>query len=286
MIIESPSNPAVKTLRSLEQPKQVKARCQFLVEGVRAVEDGLNAGFEPDICLYNSELLRRTERGTRLLEALAALTRSHPSADILEASPRALEAAASTLHPQGVVAAFRVIKWDRSAAPRQVAPLAVICDGIRDPGNLGTILRTAEAAGVSAVYLSPTCVEAHNPKVVRAAMGAHFRLPIYALAWPEMGQALRELGIAESQLFATDAAASTPYERVDWTQPGALLVSNEAHGLSEEAARLAGDGKQVIGIPMLGGTESLNAATAAAVVLFEAARQRRAKAGTSDAGEK
>jgi TrmH family RNA methyltransferase len=279
-MIDSPANPTVKALRSLDRPKHARERGHFLVEGVRAVEDGLRAGFFPDICLYNGDLLRRTERGARLLDALIEGARQHPSSTVLEATPRAIEAAADTLHPQGVVAAFPLVEWDRDrvSARHESAPLALVCDDIQDPGNLGTILRTAEAAGVAAAYLSPRCVDAYNPKVVRAAMGAHFRLPLYALPWPGIEQALRELGVPRERVFATDAEAATPYDQVDWTLYSALVVSNEAHGLTPEASALAGGGKQVIAIPMLGGTESLNAATAAAVVLFEAARQRRAAA--------
>src|SRR5689334_16728579 len=100
-VIDSPSNSTVKALRSLDQPKQVRARGQFLVEGVRAVEDGLRAGFVPDICLYNSDLLGRTGRGGSLLERLLEAAETHRGVTMLEATPRALEAASSTLHPQG-----------------------------------------------------------------------------------------------------------------------------------------------------------------------------------------
>src|SRR3954454_3732432 len=127
-MIDSLSNATVKVLRSLDQPKQVRARRQFLVEGVRAVEDGLRAGFVPDVCLYNGELLRRTERGARLLGKLLELTKSRPRPAILEATPRALEAASATLHPQGVVAAFPLIEWARQGVPEGSTPLALVCD--------------------------------------------------------------------------------------------------------------------------------------------------------------
>src|SRR5436853_5898166 len=112
MLIDSPSNPTVKALRSLEQAKGRAKRRQFLVEGVRAVEDGLRSGHWPALCLYNHDLLVRTERGTRLLEEL-----THPIGDSntqplpIEASQRALEAVSGTQHPQGIVAAFPIIEW-------------------------------------------------------------------------------------------------------------------------------------------------------------------------------
>src|SRR5438270_12306532 len=116
MVIESPANPAVKALRSLELPKNVRARGEFLVEGVRAVEDGLRAGLWPATCLFNPELLERTERGASLLRQLnRPAGKSLTGAGPLEATQRALEAASATQHPQGVVAAFPLVAWPEPA---------------------------------------------------------------------------------------------------------------------------------------------------------------------------
>ena len=112
-------------------------------------------------------------------------------------------------------------------------------------------------------------------------MGAHFRLPIFSAGWGDIASGLGALGIEDEQVCATDAEATLPYDQVDWRLPSALIVSNEAHGLSDQARRLAGE---IVTIPMAGRTESLNAATAAAVILFEAARQRRV--GSEHAGAK
>jgi TrmH family RNA methyltransferase len=273
MLIESTANPIVKTLRSLELPKGRQARRQFLVEGVRAVEEGLRAGRWPELCLYNRELLVRTERGAKLLKQLTAKDAGHKDRPApIEASQRAIEAVSATQHPQGIVAAFSFIEWEVPSAQPGVTPLALVCDNIQDPGNLGTLLRTAEAAGVQAVWLSPECVDIYSPKVVRAAMGAHFRLPMFSSAWADIWAGLRTTGIPDERVFATDTEAEMPYDYVDWRQPSALIVSNEAHGLGKEASRMAGG---IITIPMFGEAESLNAATAAAVILFETARQRR-----------
>jgi TrmH family RNA methyltransferase len=190
-----------------------------------------------------------------------------------EASERAIAAAAATQHPQGVVASFALPDWALPNA-QDSAPLALVSDDIQDPGNLGTILRTAEAAGVAAVLLTPNSVDLYNPKVVRAGMGAHFRLPTFRdLRWEQIRDMLEQMGIPPDRLFATDTAAGLTYDAVEWSQPTALIISNEAHGLGAEAREAARS--NLIGIPMLGSTESLNAAMAATVVLFEAARQRR-----------
>ncbi|MDQ6695576.1 MAG: RNA methyltransferase [Chloroflexota bacterium] len=252
------------------------------MEGVRGMEDALRAGVSPTICLFNRALLKRTPRGIELWRSISGMaaiviTGSGSQGKTQEASERALEAAAGTLHPQGIVAAFAIPRWPVPAPVAKGVALALICDNVQDPGNLGTILRTAEAAGVNAVWLSPDCVDPFNPKVVRAGMGAHFRLPIYSdNDWQQIGTALMALGVTDGHIYATEAEAKTLYYSCDWRSPTALIVSNEAHGLSRAAREfLQENGGGTVSIPMSGRTESLNAAVAAAVILFEAARQRR-----------
>jgi TrmH family RNA methyltransferase len=145
--------------------------------------------------------------------------------------------------------------------------LILIIDRLRDPGNLGTILRSAEAAGAGLVCLAPGTVDPYNPKVVRGAMGAHFRLPLANPDWPAIAN--RVTGRA---VWLADAAGDVTYDAVDWTQPSALVVGGETTGVGREASLLA-TGR--VSIPMATGAESLNAAMAATVLLFEAARQRR-----------
>jgi TrmH family RNA methyltransferase len=137
------------------------------------------------------------------------------------------------------------------------APLALVIDRLRDPGNLGTLLRSAAAAGVNAVYLSPETVDPWNPKVVRAGMGTHFRVPLITL---DVGT-LDELRQRLPRRMVASAAATRPYDACDWTE-----------GVGPE---LKTWGTEEVGIPLEHGVESLNAAVAGAVILFEAARQRR-----------
>ncbi len=172
-----------------------------------------------------------------------------------------MAACSDTQTPQGVLAVVPFVNLE----PRP--GLLLILDGIRDPGNLGTILRSAESAGVGQVLLAPGTVDLYNPKVVRGAMGAHLRLPALSQDWHSIGQRARDRAV-----WLADAAGDTAYHAVDWTQPSALLVGGEASGAGQEAADLA-TGK--LSIPMTGGAESLNAAMAATIILFEAARQRQ-----------
>ncbi len=151
--------------------------------------------------------------------------------------------------------------------PMQPRPnLLLILDGVTNPGNLGTMLRTAAAAGVDGVLLGPNCVDAYNPKVVRGGMGAHLRLPLAALSWEEIAAQ-----VAHMQVWLADVAAGVAYTAVDWRQPSALVVGSEAWGVGEMANRVA-NGR--LTIPMYTATESLNAAMAAGIILFEAVRQR------------
>jgi len=148
-----------------------------------------------------------------------------------------------------------------------------VLDGVRDPGNLGTILRAAEASGVVRTVALVDCADAYGPKVVRAAMGAHFHLTILADAtWSEV-----ERLVAGRPVWLAEMRGGVAYDGVDWRRDSALIVGGEAAGASGEAERLA---TGVVSIPMAGRAESLNAAMAASIIVFEAARQRRT--GTTD----
>jgi RNA methyltransferase, TrmH family len=272
-VIDSPSNERVKEMQALAVPKGRKEQGRFLVEGVRLVSDALRSGWKPESALLNSDLLTRTGEGRQLLYKLDALRAQEKYHQTLNyASERALAAASDTRHPQGIVASFKLPAWEWPGAIEW--PLLLVCDDIQDPGNLGTILRSAEAAGVQAVLLTTNCVDIYNPKVVRAGMGAHFRLPTFPdMPWERVRSTVGDAGVLPERIFAADAGGVLNYDQVDWKHASTLIISNEAHGLSEPARQTAHGG--ILSVPMLGGTESLNSAMAATVILFEAARQRR-----------
>lgn len=254
--ISSPDNEKVKYLRSLRDHQGRQRASHYLIEGVRLLEEALNAGVTPSLVLVDEETLAQTPRGRELRRRLARI-------GYLPATTRALRAAAETVTPQGVVAAVPL-----PSLPRNEGTTVLVVDGVSDPGNLGTILRTAEAAGARPVLLAPGTGDAFAPKVVRAGMGAHFRLPLVSGSWEEL-----EPYLEERSVWLAQAGAGTPYYQVDWRRPSALIIGSEAAGPSPEARRRA---TGTVTIPMEGPTESLNAAIAAAVVLFEALRQRSA----------
>jgi len=256
-MITSLANERVKQVRALQAQRRARLReGRFVVEGVRLVEEAVAAGTPLD-CAFYLEAVEAEERARALLDALRG-----QGVPIIPVSEAVMRACSDTETPQGVLA---VAAQSHLAAPAHLT-LAVVVDRLRDPGNLGTILRTAAAAGVELALLSPGTVDAYNPKVVRGAMGAHFRLPLRHSGWAEIAARLAGLPV-----WLAEAREGQPYWQVDWRGPVALIVGGEAEGTSPEAAALA-TGR--VTIPMPGGTESLNTAVAAAVLLFEAVRQR------------
>ena len=257
-MIESQANPHVKHIRSLAADRKDRRRERlFVIEGVRLVADALVGGALLDLALYAPVQLEVTQAGQALLDQLETLAVAHP------ASAQVVAAASDTVHPQGVVA---VARWPQIEPG--VPGIMLVLDAIQDPGNMGALLRSAEAVGVAEVLGTIGTVDVYSPKVVRAAMGAHMHLALTQdLSWDAIAERLALV----DQVYAADAAAKMPYFAADWRQPSALIIGNEAHGLSEDARALA---RCPVGIPMPGRAESLNAAVAGSVILFEALRQR------------
>jgi TrmH family RNA methyltransferase len=180
-----------------------------------------------------------------------------------------LRAASDTQAPQGILAVLA----QRSLPLPEPLDFAFIPDGVRDPGNLGSMLRTAAAAGAGAVLLPAGTVDGFAPKVVRSGMGAHFRLPVHACPWDEIRRLVQDSGLS---VYLAAAGDGLPYTQADFRGPLALVIGGEAEGAGSEAQALA---HQRVSIPMPGGVESLNAAAAAAILLFEVVRQRKEKPG-------
>jgi TrmH family RNA methyltransferase len=257
-MIESQANPHVKHIRSLAADRKDRRRERlFVLEGVRLVADALEHGCELALALYAPGQLDQTAAGRELRIRLEGMPH------VYSATAQVVAAASDTVSPQGVVALAR---WP-SIEPG-LPGLVLVLDAIQDPGNIGTLLRSAEAVGVAEVLCTVGTVDAYSPKVVRAAMGAHFHLAVEQdLGWEQVGERLAFV----DHVYAADAEASMPYYAADWRQPAALIIGNEAHGLSEAAREQA---RNLIGIPMRGRAESLNAAVAGSVIMFEALRQR------------
>jgi TrmH family RNA methyltransferase len=257
-MISSLANTKVKYVRRLQAEKRLRLRENvFVVEGTRWITELVQLARIPDIVFYTDEWINTASNET-ILQQLPGTKQV--------VSEQVMQAMSDTQTPPGILAVLPVepLPWPKTPS------FLLILDRVTNPGNLGTILRTAGAAGVEGVILGPGCVDAYNPKAVRGGMGAHLRLPIQTATWPEIKQMVQGLSV---WLAVVDG--DMVYTAVPWTQPSALIIGGEASGAGSQAKNLA---NTPITIPMHAATESLNAAVAAAVILFEAARQRQTQA--------
>jgi RNA methyltransferase, TrmH family len=256
-------NPRIQQVRALlGRAKDRQEAGEFVVEGVRLAEEAWQSGRSARLVLFSQKL---SQRGREVVVGLAA-----GGAEVEEVAEQVLAALSDTENSQGILA---ILPREPGIQLPAALDFVVIADTIRDPGNLGTLLRTAAAAGAQAALLSPGCADPFSPKVLRAAMGAHFHLPILEMEWTEIRASLKHPS-APLQVFLADIQANLAYWQVDLRCPLAIMVSNEAQGASPEGRALA---DQMLLIPMPGKSESLNAAVAAGIVLFEVVRQRTLK---------
>lgn len=249
-MISSPNNARLKRVRTLFQyGKRRRVERHFVLEGVRLIADALAAAAPLEFILYRPD--------TTITEILQqADTQDIPC---LEVEEKLFNQLTDTPSPQGILAVSPFPELPLPENPN----LVLILSSIADPGNLGTILRTAAAVGVDNVILTPRSVDPYNPKSVRGAMGAHFRIPIEQWSWEQ----IREINLP---LLVADAGGSNDIYATDFSNAVAIVVGSEAHGPDEQLLSIA---DQVVKIPMTSG-ESLNAAMAASVILYEIYRQR------------
>jgi TrmH family RNA methyltransferase len=258
-MITSVHNPRIQAVRKLQAQSRVRRKHgEFVIEGLRLAEEALNSNWQARLVLFTEQL---DQRGQAVLAGFSA--RRVPTEQV---SASVMAAISQTETPQGIVIVLAIKPLPLPASLHFV----LILDGMRDPGNLGAILRTAVAAGVQVVLLAPGCTDAWSPKVLRAGMGAHFRLPILSQTWPELSDTLTQSG-SNLHIYLADSSAGMPYTQADFRSPLALIIGGEAAGAGAESQSMA---EKRVHIPMPGGSESLNAAAAASILLFEVQRQR------------
>lgn len=254
--ISSPRNERVKLVRQLQSRARTRRQENRLVlEGVRLIADALHSGGQPDFVFVDEDARAQNDA----VRDLAARLESS-GVLCLDVTAALMQDMSDTETPQGILGVF---PWPDLPVPADPL-LVLVIDGWRDPGNLGTVLRTAAAAGVPLVALIPGTVDATNPKVLRAGMGAHFRVPVAALTWDDL-----RAQFPDHALYLADMGGDTPYDAVDWSRPALVAVGEEAHGLSDDARALP---HTVIHIPMLPDAESLNAAVSASLLIYAARR--------------
>lgn len=258
-MITSTQNPKIQKIRSLiAQSKERKKTNQFVIEGVRLCEEAMQADWEFEYILFSDNL---SERGQEIIRLATQKT-----IPVDEIPFDLMKKIADTEYPQGIIC----VLYQKHQELPENPDFVLICDSIKDPGNLGIILRSANAAQAQTVIVSPNSTDIFSPKVVRAGMGAHFHMPILQLDWYEIEEICKNPFHSLKTIIAS-ANATTSLWQLDLTQPTAIIIGSEATGPCPEAQQLA---DQMIKIPMPGSSESLNAAIAASIILFEVVRQR------------
>ncbi len=266
-MITSTSNERVRKVVSLmEKSKARREEDAFVIEGMKMLREAPVLQVR-EVYVTARFLDKATEEDKEILWRYGAE----------EVSEDVMKKMAATQTPQGVLAVIsqyhytleEVIKG-YNQDDENARPLMLILENIQDPGNVGTMLRSGEGAGVTGIILSKGSADIYNPKVIRSTMGSIFRMPfIYVESVPQVLETLKASGI---HTYAAHLKGEKNYDELDYTQPTAFLIGNEGNGLTKETADAA---DTYILIPMKGEVESMNAATSAAILTFEASRQRR-----------
>ena len=254
--ITSAKNPLVKALRSLRERKGREAAGQFLVEGEVMLREAMKCGLTVREALAEESALPLA----KALEAAGARVYVVPRS--------LLETVCDTRTPQGICAAVDL----PAPLPLSQAPARIVAlDGVQDPGNVGTIWRTADAAGFGGLLLGAGCADPLSPKVQRSSMGSGFRLPYMAVE--TLPEALSELRARGWRVVASDLRGEDFYHRPDPGERFVLVIGSEAHGIGEGTRAVA---DMLVKLPMRGGAESLNAAVAAGIMMYEMTRNAAA----------
>jgi RNA methyltransferase, TrmH family len=263
-VITSTRNRTVAAATRLQKRGIREQRGRFLVEGAQAAAEALDAGALESVFFT-------AETGGRVSEIVEAARRA--GLPVVEVTPQVMGHLTSTVTPQGLVGEARFVDVPLEAIPIEAGMVPVLCS-VRDPGNAGTILRSADAAGAAGVVFTTESVDAYNGKTVRASAGSLFHIPVVREVSPE--EAVERFRGAGSQILAADANGELDAHDADLSRPTALLLGNEAWGLTSEVRTLA---DATVRIPIRGKAESLNLAAAATLFLFEAARPGRGGQG-------
>ncbi len=266
-LISSPDNPLIKEFARLARSrKQRRASGLVAIEGPNLLEQALAAGLAPAVVLFTPEYY--AGRGRLLIDSLPITVRRAPVVEKVFAKLSATET------PQGVAALIPYREPDPAALLTGTLTLALLLDRLQDPGNMGTILRTAAAAGVEAVFYTPGSADPLSPKVLRSTAGALFQIPVARVREPlPLVEKLQRDGL---QVTAAAPRAEQIYWNADFRRPTLFIIGNEKSGISPDLCAAA-DG--TVAIPQAGGQDSLNAAVAAAILIYEAVRQRHHAGG-------
>lgn len=257
------SNPLIKRVRSLREKKHRKREGLFLAEGLRILTEAREAGFLPEM------LFRCTDRDAHSLEIALEGEVLAAGGDVIETSADILSKLSGKDNPQTVIGVYREMATPLESLDRNVAQIWLVAQAMRDPGNLGTMLRTGDAVGAGGLILLDDCTDPFSVEAVRASMGAIFTQKLVQCRWDEFLPWLRS---GAGQLVGTSLQTDTDYQEGHYTAPCFILTGNEAQGLPET---YEAECDLLVKMPMLGKADSLNAAVATAVMAYEVLNQFR-----------
>jgi len=257
------SNSTVKLLRSLRDKKARRTEGLFLAEGLRILTEARDSGRLPEIVAFSAEGAKHP-----LAAEIIAATEA-AGGDAVETTPDILSKMSGKDNPQMLLGAYRQPDTALAGINRSKAPLWIVAQALRDPGNIGTILRTGDAVGAGGLILIDDCADPFSVEAVRASMGALFTQDVATARWPEFVEWLRS---GEGQLVGTSLKATHDYLDAEYRNPCFILIGNEQQGLPAE---YEAECDLLVKIPMAGRADSLNAAMATAVMAFEIVNQWR-----------
>ncbi len=257
------SNPLLKHIRSLREKKHRKRAGQFLAEGLRIMAEARDAGYLPEM------LFRVTGRDLHPLEITLEKDVLAAHGDVVEVSADIMSKLSGKDNPQAIVGIYRDHSTALNEIDRDAAPIWLVAQAMRDPGNLGTMLRTGDAVGAGGLILIDDCTDPFGVESVRASMGAIFTQKLVQCSWNEFTVWLRG---GKGQLVGTSLQTDTDYQACRYHAPCFILTGNEAQGLPAEYAAKC---DRLVKIPMCGQADSLNAAVATAVMAYEVLNQFR-----------
>ena len=260
--ITSPSNPLIKEIKSLYKKKGRWAKNLYLAEGIKIVEECIDNDCPIVNIIYSDELLN-TRGGQALFNRIKSYDR------LVHVSDKLYREISDTENPQGILAVIRFEVNSIENLKTRDNPFLLLLDEVQDPGNMGTIIRTADAFGIDGIIVTEGCVDIYNPKVVRSTMGSIFRTPIFHESdGVKIVEKLKDEGI---KIYSTSLEGSQYIQNANFKEACVLIIGNESKGVSEDLHFMA---DELIKIPMMGGAESLNAAVASSIIMYEAIRQR------------
>jgi len=259
--ITSTSNSLYKEVKSLNQKKFREEKGEYLIEGIRFIDEAIKEN-APIKSFFISEKVSKVKGGDELLKRILAT-----NIPLYEISEHLLEGICDTENSQGVVAIIPIKKYDIEKVLSNAKKLLIL-ETIQDPGNMGTIIRTADAAGFDGVIALKGCVDIYNSKVLRSTMGSIFHIPVVTQV--EMAEAIEQIKRNNLKAFAAHLNGKKSIYEANMSNGGVILIGNEANGLSDELTSYA---DELVKIPMPGKAESLNASIASALFMYEMVRQ-------------